>query len=451
MNFPKRQLITFSKFINAGKRMQKGLLLLLVLVLLIQSTRAQAGFVTVKGHQFILNKRPYYYIGTNYWYGGLLGLLKDTIKGKKRLQKELDFLHSKGVNNLRILAGVEGSGQVNGVQRASPALQTSQGNFNESMLDGLDLMLYEMGKRNMKAILYLSNNWEWSGGFLQYLNWNKLLPDSILRRKLSWDENRDYVKQFYSCDACRNAYYEQVKFIIKRRNTITGKLYIDDAAIMAWELANEPRPMRPEAIPVFMQWLKEAASLVRSVDPNHLITAGNEGEQGSENLQTFEAIHAIKDIDYLTIHIWPKNWGWFTDTSIAKGFNIIHTNTTAYIAKHVIVANRLNKPLVIEEFGLPRNNHSFYINSATTLRDKYYGEIFAIFNQSMNNKGAIAGCNFWGFGGMGRAAKNGNFWWKDGDDYTSDPPPEEQGLNSVFDKDKSTWKLVSSFTKKIAR
>jgi len=28
-----------------------------------------------------------------------------------------------------------------------------------------------------------------------------------------------------------------------------------------------------------------------------------------------------------------------------------------------------------------------------------------------------------------------------------DPPVEEQGLNSVFDTDKSTWEAVSSFTK----
>ncbi len=301
----------------------------------------------------------------------------------------------------------------------------------------------------MKAVIFLSNNWEWSGGFLQYLKWNGLLDDSIMRRKLSWDENRDIVRQFYNCGPCKEAYIAQLKFIINRTNTITGKQYKDDAAIMAWELANEPRPMRAEAIPSFTGWVEDVSSLIKSIDPNHLVTTGSEGEMGSETLETFKAVHAGKSIDYLTIHIWPKNWSWFADTSINKSFTNIVSKTTGYINQHAEIAKQLKKPLVIEEFGLPRDNHSFNIKSSTNLRDNYYRVLFAICNESRMVNGVIAGCNFWGFSGKGRAAINGNYWWNAGDDYTIDPPPEEQGLNSVFDKDKSTWKLIREYTKLI--
>ncbi|MEO6549561.1 MAG: glycoside hydrolase family 2 TIM barrel-domain containing protein [Ferruginibacter sp.] len=452
MHFLKQPVApSFAMIVVIGKLLKKAIFLLFIYLLYFQAIQAQPGFVKVKGHQFVLNNHAYYYIGANYWYGGLLGLIKDPKKGKGRLQKELDFLSSRGVNNLRVMAGVEGSGLINGVKRVSPALQTSQGNFDENILTGLDLLLYEMGKRNMKAVIYLSNNWEWTGGFLQYLNWNGLLSDSILRKKMNWDENRDYVKQFYSCKPCITAFNKQVKTIITRRNTITGKLYVNDPSIMAWEMANEPRPMRPEAITAFTQWINETADFIKSLDANHLVTTGSEGEMGNENIQTFEAIHSSKNVDYLTIHIWPKNWGWFSDTSIAKGFNTILSNTKAYITKHASVANRLNKPLVIEEFGLPRNNHSFLPAASTTLRNNYYRQIFQIFNASVQNKREIAGCNFWGFSGSGRAAENQDFWWTEGDDYMADPPPEEQGLNSVFDNDTSTWKLISSFTKNIKK
>jgi mannan endo-1,4-beta-mannosidase len=124
-------------------------------------------FVQTKQQQFFLHSKPYYYIGANYWYGSVLGLQKDRQKGFERLRTELDFLKSKGINNLRVLAGAEGEGLVNGVQRVGPPLQTEKGKFNASVLDGLDILLNEMSKRNMKAILFLSNNWEWSGGFLQ--------------------------------------------------------------------------------------------------------------------------------------------------------------------------------------------------------------------------------------------------------------------------------------------
>ena len=424
-------------------------LLIVTALLFCSSISAQSQFVKVKDHQFSLSNKAYYYIGANYWYGGLLALAKDPKKGKERLRKELDFLHAKGVNNLRVMGGVEGSGKIIGENRAWPTLQITQGNFNDSILTGLDYLLAEMGKRNMKAVIFLSNNWNWSGGFLQYLNWNGLLPDSIMQRKLTWDENRDFVKQFYSCGPCKEAYNNQVKYIVNRVNTITHKAYKNDPAIMSWELANEPRPMRPVAIPEFTKWIADAAGLIKTLDKNHLVTTGSEGQMGNETLETFEAIHAGKNIDYLTIHIWPKNWGWFSDTAISKSFTNLVNNTHSYISQHVAIAKHLQKPLVIEEFGLPRDTQSFKINSATKLRDNYYQTIFALCNQSRISKGIIGGCNFWGFGGMGRASATGNYWWAIGDDYTNDPPPEEQGLNSVFDTDTSTWKVVVNFTKMI--
>ncbi|MEP6901631.1 MAG: beta-mannosidase, partial [Actinomycetota bacterium] len=99
---------------------------------------AESPFVKVKNHQFFIGDKPYYYIGTNYWYGTLLGLEKDKRRGIERLRKELDFLKANGVTNLRIMAGAEGTGLINGVTRVGPPLQPRQGKFNEEILDGLD-------------------------------------------------------------------------------------------------------------------------------------------------------------------------------------------------------------------------------------------------------------------------------------------------------------------------
>ena len=90
--------------------MKRKNILLLIAVFSCQLIHAQSSFVKVKNYQFMLNDKPYYYIGTNYWYGGFLAMVKDPAHGKQRLIKELDFLHAKGVNNLRVLAGVEGTG-----------------------------------------------------------------------------------------------------------------------------------------------------------------------------------------------------------------------------------------------------------------------------------------------------------------------------------------------------
>lgn len=35
----------------------------------------------------------------------------------------------------------------------------------------MDRLLSELGKRDMTAVLYLNNSWEWPGGYGQYLEW----------------------------------------------------------------------------------------------------------------------------------------------------------------------------------------------------------------------------------------------------------------------------------------
>lgn len=433
------------------KLMIKKILFTVFTELLISLSSAQSStFITTRQHQFFLNNKPYYYISANYWYGGLIGVEKDKKRGIERLRKELDFLSKNGVKSLRVLGGAEGSGLISGVQRIAPPLQPQKGIFDNDVIRGLDILLDELDKRNMKAVIYLSNNWEWSGGFQQYLIWNRQVPDSQKTRKLTWDEQRDIVSKFYTCDECKEDYLKQVNFIISHINSISHKRYIEDPAIMAWELANEPRPMRPESNATYSKWISNVAAYIKSKDKNHLITTGHEGYIGTESTELFEEVHADKNIDYLTIHIWPKNWSWFKDTSIQKDLTNIFSKTEAYITQHISVAEKLQKPLVIEEFGLPRNNQSFDITSSTDLRDSYYKKIFSILEHSAETNGVIGGAGFWAFGGTARPIKNQVFW-KHGDEYMGDPPMEEQGLNTVFDSDKSTWQIINHYAVSIGQ
>ncbi len=415
-----------------------------------QPAKSQSpGFVKVKNQHFYIDNKPYYYIGANYWYGGLLALQKDPARGKERLIKELDFLKSNGITNLRVLVGAEGAGQINGVSRVKPALQTEMGVYNDDILIGLDFFLSEMNKRKMYAVLYLSNNWEWSGGFLQYLNWHGLIDRDILKRKLTWDEQRDYTSKFYTCAPCLANYKDQVEHVLNHVNKITGKPYTEEPAIMAWELANEPRPMRPGVITEYKAWINATAEFIKSKDKNHLVTIGSEGMMGTEeNPQLFKEIHQFSAVDYLTIHIWPKNWSWFTGTDVAAGLKNSISKTLDYIQLHEQLAEEIKKPLVIEEFGMPRDGHSFDPTASTQSRDVYYESIFKAFAQSRKRSGAVAGVNFWAFGGTSRPVK-GQLFWQDGDDFSGDPPQEEQGLNTVFDGDLSTWKIIRSFSKSI--
>lgn len=77
-------------------------------------------FVCVNNGQFMQGNKPYYFIGTNFWYGAILGSEGEG-GNRERLHNELDFLQKMGVDNLRVLVGTDGErGRKNKVE---PTLQ----------------------------------------------------------------------------------------------------------------------------------------------------------------------------------------------------------------------------------------------------------------------------------------------------------------------------------------
>ncbi len=406
---------------------------------------APAGFVQRQGTGFTLNGKPYRYVGANYWYGGLLAAQGPA--GKARLATELDFLKKHGVTNLRVMVGAEGLNHGYKYRVLQP-LQTEPGKFDESIAVGLDYLLAELNKRRMKAVLHFTNTWEWSGGLSQYLEWNGY-PNQPLPKDpdFNWNKFQQYIAQFYTCEPCKAQVATYIRYVLGRTNTLTKKPYVQDPAIMAWEIINEPRPMTAAATPAFETWMQQTAALVKSLDKNHLLTTGSEGDIATDNnMAVYERVHADPNIDYLTIHIWPKNWGWFRDTATAKGFPAVIGKATAYVNKHAAEAQKLGKPLVIEEFGLPRDGQVFTPAAPTALRDQYYGALFGMAKGNTPASHVIAGYNFWAFGGAARPVP-GQVFWKAGDAYMGDPGGEEQGLNSVFDSDASTWAVIDQYSK----
>lgn len=403
-----------------------------------QTVNAQQDFVKTVGRQFWIGNRPYAFMGVNMWYAGILG---NTDEGKSRLIRELDFLKQQGVTNIRVMARAEGEGRINGFNRVSPALQPSKDYIDETVMNGFDFLLEEIGKRDIKVVIYLSNNWEWSGGFMQYLNWNGMLSDREMGESMEWERMRDVISQFYNCDGCTKMYENAVRHFVSRINSINGIPYRSDPSIMAWEIANEPRPMRPSAIPAFKKFIHHAAFLIKSIDNNHLVTTGSEGIIGSENEQTFADIHADSLIDYATMHIWPKNWLWYSDTSIGVGMNQVKKKTLELMIQNDSILQLLNKPLVLEEFGMPRDGEQRMPNTPYTHRIDYFRFIAdRVFNDPQHRVN-ISGINFWAFSGEAAPNPNRKFW-EEGDPAMGDPPFEPQGLNTVYESDSSIWKVV---------
>jgi len=390
----------------------------------------EAVLVTVENGHFVRDGKPYTFIGTNFWYGPILAS-----EGRggdiDRLCRELDSLKALGIENLRVLAGADGADGV--FSRVEPTLQTAPGVYNDTLLTGLDRFLVELGKRGMQAVLYVNNSWEWSGGYGQYLEWATGEKTLIPLIDGYWPFMQQ-MRAFQTSKPSQQLYFNHLRTLVGRTNSLTGKPYCEDPAIFAWQLGNEPRcfsgggDLEPEAKAAieegFIAWMTEATKIVKELDPNHLLSTGNEGLMGCEgDLELLRRVNEIPGVDYMTIHIWPYNWGWAGAESLSEDLPQAIERTREYLVLHRQLAGELGKPVVAEEFGFPRDGFDPSMSATTSARDTYYTYIFSQVGTLLD------GANFWGWSGE---AVPKHEQWESGDPYTGDPAQEAQGLNGVY-------------------
>jgi len=418
-------------------------------VLLCSCHRSDCSFVHVQDGRFVCDDYPSHFVGTNFWYGAILASEGEGAD-RARLEAELDTLKALGMTNLRVLVGGDGPDGI--PTRVSPTLQKEPGVYNDTIFRGLDYLLAEMAERNMKAVLYINNSWEWSGGYGMYLEWAGA-GKALIPAEVGYVPFMESVSRFVTNEKAKELFYNHVKHVVSRTNTVTGKPYKDDPAIFSWQIGNEPRCFRTDSTgqAAFVDFMWTTASLIKSIDPNHMVSSGSEGSWGCENdMALFEKIHSCPDIDYMNIHIWPYNWSWVRESTLSTNLPVAIANTDEYIDAHLAVAEKYGKPVVLEEFGFPRDGFQFAQGTSTASRDAYYRHVFGRIADSAREGGLFAGVNFWGWGGLAGQSET-NLYWRPGDDYCGDPAQEQQGLNSVYVSDSSTISVISEASQAIAQ
>jgi len=403
-------------------------------------------FITVEGPHLMKDGRPYYFLGANLWYGMSLGS-EGPGGDRERLVRELDRLQALGIDNLRVMAGSEGpEGEP---WRVHPALQNRPGKLDKDLLRGLDFLLVEMGKRDMKAVLVLNNFFQWSGGMAQYVSWatGREIPYPHHPGN-TWDAFQRFSAEFFANQKAQRIFRNFIKKVVGRRNSISGVKYRDDPTIMAWQLANEPRGFGQGEN--YLRWADETAAFLQSLDHNHLVSLGGEGKTSSAHTGTdFENVSRSEHLDYLTAHLWIENWSWYKprDTST---FQPALDSALAYLHDHVEIAKRLNKPLVFEEFGVSRDQLDHSPEAPVTFRDRFYRRFYETYLEYASEKSPLAGSNFWSWSGEGRPVDPGGFW-KKGDPMTGDPPHESQGWYSIYKEDAGTQQIIRSYNERIKK
>lgn len=303
--------------------------------------RESSRFVQTDGIQFTVNGGALQIAGANNYY---LGFASDPM-----VESVFDLAARMGLNTLRTWAfldcGSAPAGVTPGNAKAGVWFQSWDSTAGKPLIndgpDGLERLdgtISLAEQHGMRLILPLVNYWDDFGGMGQYAAWFGLTDRH----------------EFYRDPRLKSAYRNYVEHLLKRVNTRTGRQYRDEPAILAWELANEPRS--PDGIDTLLAWVDEMSAFAKSIDSNHLVGVGDEGYfhhrfafgnrlyDGSSGVDC-ERLLKISGIDFGTCHLYPS----FSADEDPAAFG------TRWIAEHIQAGKSAGKPVLIEEFGVKSN------------------------------------------------------------------------------------------------
>jgi mannan endo-1,4-beta-mannosidase len=118
--------------------------------------------------------------------------------------------------------------------------------LNEEAMVMFDQVLATANRRRVRLIVPFIDQASWWGGIEEFAGY----------RGKSKDE-------FYTDPQVKEDYKHLVSMVLHRVNTVTGVRYMDDKAVLAWELGNELKA--PTA------WVREMAPYIKQLDPKHLV------------------------------------------------------------------------------------------------------------------------------------------------------------------------------------
>ncbi|KAH0830561.1 glycoside hydrolase family 5 protein [Lanmaoa asiatica] len=256
--------------------------------------RNNSPFMSTNGMSFMINGSDFKYIGTNgYWLPAL--------NTNEDIWYTLGNISALGVKVVRLWAF---NGEffiyvdtvpINGTWFQLVRNGTVSINDGPNGLQKLDTVIQMAEQHGLYVILSLTNNWY----PLPLLN-NTVKPvdNAIFTRDVTSGTNNSLPRNYLSNDyggmdlyvrqfglQTHDQFYTNPSILNSFMNFTTQVVsrYVNSPAVFSWELANDPRCN--STIPAssscttetITRWHATVAAHIRSIDPNHLISAGTSG------------------------------------------------------------------------------------------------------------------------------------------------------------------------------
>ena len=246
-------------------------------------TRAVAAdkFPSADGTLFNIDGKTKYYAGSNsYWISFLTN--------DADVELVMSHFADAGLKIFRIWGFNDVNNEGSGVWFQSLSASGSRINTGANGLQRLDAVVAAAEKHGVKLIIPFVNYWDDYGGMNAYVQ-------AFGGSKTGW----------YTNTKAQTQYQAYIKAVVSR--------YLNSPAIFAWELANEPR-CSGCSTDVIYKWAETTSAYVKSLDPNHMVTLGDEGMglpgdssyayQYSEGTDFVKNLQ-VKNLDFGTFHFYP--------------------------------------------------------------------------------------------------------------------------------------------------
>ncbi|MEX0594127.1 MAG: cellulase family glycosylhydrolase, partial [Balneolaceae bacterium] len=314
-----------------------------------QNEPVSGSFVQVQNSDFIVDDSVFRFVGTNAYYLPNYEKINSSV-----VDRALDLFEDTGVNVVRMWGFYDGYDC--GYSKNDPTenvIQTAPGEYSEEALQDLDSVIAKGKERGIRFIIPFINYWDQLGGVCQYNTWAGASDPST---------NMEF---FLTNSQTQTWYKNYISMLLNRTNTVTGVAYKDEPAIMAWQIMNEGRNSGEDAT-ILRDWYQEIAQYIKSMDPNHLISTGEEGfDEGTppvysadqySNTYTLRANEgtsyvlntAIPEIDFGNAHWYPSEYGFGSTVD-----DDMRRAQVAWLEDHQAIAEQVGKPFIVGEYGFP--------------------------------------------------------------------------------------------------
>lgn len=135
--------------------------------------------------------------------------------------------------------------------------------LNEEAMVAIDRMIYLADRYGLRLIIPFIDHWSWWGG----------KRELALMAGEGGADNKETGPLYDVGSRTFALYCQLIEKVVSRRNTLTGRHYYEEPAIMAWETGNELRGTNKA-------FLAKTAALIKQLAPNQLVV---DGDQQADN------------------------------------------------------------------------------------------------------------------------------------------------------------------------